>query len=276
MSIENIVASVAQNRQSLEQPTKNSLKSATEDFEGMFISYLLKVMRSTVDSETGDGELSMGKDIYTDMFDNEIALSIARTRGLGIGEMMYRQLLENGGTETHLDQRIELPQRAPTQKSVSGLPASAEEPLQEPSPLSLTMSIPVRGRLTSDYGFRTDPFTGISKFHEGIDIAAPAGTAINAASSGTVVFAGALGGYGNTVVLEHANGGRTLYAHASQILVRPGDAVEAGQTIGRVGSTGHSTGPHLHFETLVSGQNIDPKSLISSELSGNGNRQRQR
>jgi len=276
MSIENVVSSVAHNRQNLEQPTKSSLKSATEDFEGMFISYLLKVMRSTVGSESSDGALSMGKDIYTDMFDNEIALSIARTRGLGIGNMMYRQMQENGAEDAHLDQRIELPRSSPAQESVASLPPSTGAPPEQPSPIPLTLSIPVQGRLTSDYGLRTDPLTGNSEFHEGIDIAAPAGTAINAASSGTVVFAGALGGYGNTVVLEHANGGRTLYAHASQLLVRPGEAVEAGQTIGRVGTTGHSTGPHLHFETLVSGQNIDPKSLIGSELSGNVNRPRQR
>jgi murein DD-endopeptidase MepM/ murein hydrolase activator NlpD len=242
----------------------------------MFISYLLKVMRSTVDSESSDGALSMGKDIYTDMFDNEIALSIARTRGLGIGDMMYRQMQENGAEEAHLDQRIELPRTSPAQESIASLPPSTDAPPQKPSPIPLALSIPVQGRLTSDYGLRTDPLTGNSEFHEGIDIAAPAGTAINAASSGTVVFAGALGGYGNTVVLEHANGGRTLYAHASQLLVRPGEAVEAGQTIGRVGTTGHSTGPHLHFETLVSGQNVDPKSLIGSELSGNVNRPRQR
>jgi murein DD-endopeptidase MepM/ murein hydrolase activator NlpD len=271
MNIENIVSSVPQNRQTLEQPTKSSLKSATEDFEGMFISYLLKVMRSTVDSESSDGELSMGKDIYTDMFDNEIALNIARTRGLGIGDMMYRQLLENGATETHLDQRIESPQRAPVEESASALPPATDAPLQRSSPPPPALSIPVQGRVTSGYGLRTNPITGNSEFHEGVDIAAPAGTAINAASSGTVIFSGTLGGFGNTVVLEHADGGRTLYAHASQLLVRPGEAVQAGQTIGRVGTTGRSTGPHLHFETLVSGQSVDPRSLVGPELSGNVN-----
>jgi murein DD-endopeptidase MepM/ murein hydrolase activator NlpD len=247
MTFDNAASGISALRQSLQPQTKDTLKSATEEFEGMFISYLLKVMRSTVDSES-DGELSMGKDLYADMFDNEIALTIARTRGLGIGEMMFRQLQEKGETaaESPVDQRIS------------------------------AMSMPVDGRLTSDYGFRTDPLTGSSKFHDGIDLAAPAGTPFRAAASGTVVFSGELSGYGNTVVLEHENGGRTLYAHASRILVRAGDRVKAGQEIGQVGSTGRSTGPHLHFETLVSGQNIDPKSLIAMEVSGKVNRLKQR
>lgn len=273
MNIESTVSSVTPNRQHLDAPSKQSLKSATEDFEGMFISYLLKVMRSTVDSESSGGELSLGKDIYTEMFDSEIALSIARTRGLGIGEMMYQQLRENGEKVTHLDQRVAQSANSVTTESASSLPvaltdATAEE---QPEAAPLTMSIPVQGRLTSDYGPRKDPLTGSAGFHEGIDIAVPAGTAFRAASSGTVLFSGALGGYGNTVVLEHENGGRTLYAHASQLLVRPGETVAAGQAIGLVGTTGHSTGPHLHFETLVSGQNIDPKSLIGLELSGKVN-----
>lgn len=95
MTIQPSIGNATALQQGTELRANDPLKSAAEEFEGMFLSYLLKVMRSTVDSED-KGELSMGKDIYSDLFDNEIALNIARTRSLGIGEMIYRQLQEKG------------------------------------------------------------------------------------------------------------------------------------------------------------------------------------
>ena len=232
----------------LEPQARDPLKAATEEFEGMFLSYLLKVMRSTVDSED-DGELSMGKEIYTEMFDSEIALSIARTRSLGIGEMMYRQLQESGRTSA-VD-------------PIPPQPAVEEAPDDDRSPSA--MSVPVDGRLSSGFGLRMDPITGSPQFHKGIDLAAPEGTPFRAASGGTVVFAGMLNGYGNTVIIEHGNGSRTLYGHASQILVHAGDVVNPNQEVGLIGKTGRSTGPHLHFEASVGGQQLDPRTLIAAK-----------
>jgi murein DD-endopeptidase MepM/ murein hydrolase activator NlpD len=220
--------------------TKTPLKAATEEFEGMFITYLLKVMRSTVESEK-EGELSMGKDLYMDLFDQEIALTIARNRSLGISEMMYRQLQESG-------QETEQPAQ-PTPQSTAALAA------------------PIQGRLSSAFGLRNDPVTGSPQFHTGVDIAAAAGTPFRAASGGTVVFAGMLNGYGNTVIVDHGGGGRTLYGHASQILVKAGDVVKAEQPLGLIGSTGRSTGPHLHFETVLGGQALDPTALFTMQNS---------
>ncbi len=94
--------------------------------------------------------------------------------------------------------------------------------------------------------------------HEGIDIAASTGAPIWAAAAGTVIHAGWLGGYGNLVVLDHGNGLATAYAHCSAILVGVGQTVAQGETIALVGSTGHSTGPHLHFEVRVNGVAVDP------------------
>jgi murein DD-endopeptidase MepM/ murein hydrolase activator NlpD len=94
--------------------------------------------------------------------------------------------------------------------------------------------------------------------HEGIDIAASSGTPIRAAAAGTVIHAGWLGGYGNLVVVDHGNGLATAYAHASAILVGVGQQVAQGDTVSLVGSTGHSTGPHLHFEVRVNGVAVDP------------------
>jgi murein DD-endopeptidase MepM/ murein hydrolase activator NlpD len=111
---------------------------------------------------------------------------------------------------------------------------------------------PVNGTVTSGFGMRW------GRMHEGIDIAAPTGTPIWAAAAGTVVYAGWLGGYGNLVVVDHGGGFATAYAHTSAILVAVGRSVAQGETIALVGSTGHSTGPHVHFEVRVNGVAVDP------------------
>ncbi len=111
---------------------------------------------------------------------------------------------------------------------------------------------PVNGAVVSGYGLRW------GRLHEGIDIAASTGTSIWAAAAGTVIYAGWLGGYGNLVVVDHGNGLSTAYAHASAILVAVGQTVSQGETLSLVGSTGNSSGPHLHFEVRVNGVAVDP------------------
>ncbi|MBX6350319.1 MAG: LysM peptidoglycan-binding domain-containing M23 family metallopeptidase [Clostridia bacterium] len=123
---------------------------------------------------------------------------------------------------------------------------------------------PLRGRVTSGFGLRW------GRSHEGLDIAAPRGAPIAAAAPGVVVFAGWRAGYGRTVVLQHSFGLTTLYAHASAILVRVGDAVAAGEPIARVGATGDATGPHLHFEVRVLGVPVDPAPLLTGGRPSSG------
>jgi murein DD-endopeptidase MepM/ murein hydrolase activator NlpD len=135
-----------------------------------------------------------------------------------------------------------------------GAPAAAAESDGEP-----TLVAPAGGRVTSKFGWRRDPFTGAATFHKGVDVAMAYGTEVKAAAAGRVVFAGERGGYGNMVIVEHAGGQQTRYAHLSAGAVQTGDTVDAGQVIGRVGSTGRSTGAHLHFEVLDHGQAVDPK-----------------
>jgi hypothetical protein len=123
---------------------------------------------------------------------------------------------------------------------------------------------PIReGRTSSGFGTRRDPFTGRPARHEGLDFPAPVGTPILASAGGRVVTAGASGAYGNAVVIDHGNGIATLYGHASRIFVRPGDLVMPQQTIAAVGSTGRSTGAHLHFEVMQHGIRVEPRDYLA-------------
>jgi len=117
--------------------------------------------------------------------------------------------------------------------------------------------------LVSSFGNREDPLTGRRAFHSGLDFAAEKGTPIHAAAGGMVVFAGFRSDYGWVVEIEHGNGLRTRYAHASRLLVKQGVVVMPGDPIAAVGSTGRSTGPHLHFEVLRNGQATDPRRYLA-------------
>ena len=117
-------------------------------------------------------------------------------------------------------------------------------------------------RITSEFGMRSHPVFGGNRMHSGLDIAAPHGQPIFAAAAGKVLVSGVQGGYGNTVVLDHGGGISTLYGHASSLLVQPGQVVARGQTIARIGSTGVSTGPHVHFEVRVNGTPVNPRDWL--------------
>ena len=119
-------------------------------------------------------------------------------------------------------------------------------------------------RQSSGYGNRKDPFTGGRAFHSGLDFAAPTGTAVLSAASGVVSFVGERSGYGKVVEVEHGNGLVTRYAHLSAYLSREGQQVQIGTPIAKVGSTGRSTGPHLHFEVRRADEPLDPKSFLDT------------
>lgn len=118
--------------------------------------------------------------------------------------------------------------------------------------------------ITSGFGFRRDPFNGRGAMHAGIDFKGPMGSPIFAAADGRVTFAGRKSGYGNAIEITHANGMLTRYAHLSRIDVRVGQAVAAGTTIGGLGSTGRSTGPHLHFEVRINDRAINPRPFLEA------------
>ncbi len=128
------------------------------------------------------------------------------------------------------------------------------------------MAWPVPGysRISSYYGYRIHPIFKVKKLHTGIDIPAPTGTPITSASDGIVIYTGWLGGYGNAVMVDHGGGIVTLYGHNSSITVSEGDNVKRGATIAKAGSTGNSTGPHLHFEVRKNGAYVDPLPWLKS------------
>jgi murein DD-endopeptidase MepM/ murein hydrolase activator NlpD len=118
------------------------------------------------------------------------------------------------------------------------------------------------GLITSSFGYRSDPFTGSGAFHPGIDFKGPTGAPIHAAAEGTVSFVGQIRGYGNVVDVSHGNGLTTRYAHMSKTMARVGQKVAAGAVIGAIGSTGRSTGPHLHFEVRINNSVVNPRPFL--------------
>lgn len=126
------------------------------------------------------------------------------------------------------------------------------------------LDLPARGPVTSRFGWRRNPFGGRGRdFHPAIDIGTPYGTAVRAPQEGVVHYAGWNGGYGLYVQISHADGVVTAYGHLSRIVVQAGGRVRKGQLIGRTGSSGHSTGPHLDFAVQVDGEAVDPLAFLA-------------
>jgi murein DD-endopeptidase MepM/ murein hydrolase activator NlpD len=129
--------------------------------------------------------------------------------------------------------------------------------------LKSTPSIwPVKGWLTSSFGYRSSPFTGRRELHQGLDIATRSGTPIIAPADGLVVFAGREGGFGNMIIIDHGYGITTRFGHCSSLEAKLGQKVQRGDVIARIGSTGRSTGPHVHYEVAVNGVSVNPSRYI--------------
>jgi len=238
----------------------DELKKAAQDFESLFISYLLKVMRDTIDESGLVEDGGFGKTIYTELFDEELSRSVAQRGALGIADMLYKRL----GPETTNDPATAAPKIEASPASSTPAPQKQNEKDAVPPSVDIQdFRLPVKAPVSSDYGPRKDPFTGRTSIHRGIDLAAPAGTQVLAPWGGKVVSVGSESGYGNYIVVEHAEGFQTRYAHLAATSVRAGDSVSAGEVLGTVGSSGRSTGPHLHFEVIRNGTRIDPKGVLA-------------
>jgi murein DD-endopeptidase MepM/ murein hydrolase activator NlpD len=150
----------------------------------------------------------------------------------------------------------------PALKRVARDVATAERLKALLSFVPLRMPLSGEPSLTSSFGYRVDPFLGRLALHPGVDLAEPYGAEIHAAAAGRVVHAGPEGGYGIMVEINHGNGLATRYAHMSEALVEEGQEVDKGAVLGRLGSTGRSTGPHLHYEVRVDGEPVDPERFL--------------
>ncbi len=240
---------------------KEELKKVAHEFEALFVSYLLKVMRETIEKSDSE-EGGYGKSIYTELFDEEMSRAIARQGSFGIADMLVKRLSIDSaaGRNAGVEPRPEKPSAPPQVPSPQG-PTTPEAKPETDLEIS-DVHLPVRAPVSSNFGVRKDPFTKELRFHKGLDLAAPEGTEVRAALGGEVVFAGYKAGYGNLVIVQHPGGLETTYAHLGSISVKKGDSIAAEQVLGLVGNTGHSTAPHLHFEVQRLGEPMDPRAAL--------------
>jgi murein DD-endopeptidase MepM/ murein hydrolase activator NlpD len=198
-------------------------KSIASKVQTMFMEIMIKSMEDTVGAEDGLFGSSSSSEIYRGMFREQLAGAIGGQLGGTLKHQLERGLVKE--------------------------PEDAVKPPLDPL-MPKGRDLPVAGRVTSEVGWRKDPINGQMSLHKGTDIAAPAGTPIQAVADGTVIESGAKGTFGNAVVIKTDDGRRMIYAHNQQNFVRVGDRVVRGDAIAAVGATGRATGPHVHFEVL--------------------------
>jgi murein DD-endopeptidase MepM/ murein hydrolase activator NlpD len=169
------------------------------------------------------------------------------------------------GSASSLDERLaEIEKQAILQKNVFEK-LSREYSLKLSYLEYVPRAFPVLGRISRGFGLKNDPFTGDVRHHRGVDIAAPYGTAVKAPAAGWVIFAGWEAGFGRLVILRHKKGYETYYGHLSSIAVKSGQKVTAGALLGRVGSSGYSTGPHLHYEVRQYSRALNPSRFLFAD-----------
>ena len=221
-------------------------REAADQFETYLARIMVREMRKTVPEGLFAGP---AMEMFSDLFDEELAARISSGPGLGLSDALVAAMpggelsppRSRGVARFHGAERVGMP-------SFGRLPMGGRR----------QGVLPLVGRLSSGFGLRVDPLGEGRRHHKGLDIAAPKGSPIGAVEGGVVRSAGWRGGYGNAVVVEHADGTEALYGHCDSVKVHEGQRVKAGQTIGTVGSTGRSTGPHLHFELRENGEQVDP------------------
>jgi len=226
-----------------EEKLNGKNQDAAQAFESYMVELMIQQMRKTIPEGIFQ---STGVEMFSGMFDQAVAKEISAGGGFGLAESMAQKM--DGGSPAPLSMAIE-PGRAVGSATTMGPFSQASNPVDG-------------GVVSSGYGRRHDPFTGKNSFHKAIDIGAPMGAPIQNLAAGTVTMARANGGYGNVVMVDHGDGWRSLYAHCDSMNVEPGQRVEAGEQLGSVGSTGRSTGPHLHLEIRHQGQRVNPAEVL--------------
>ncbi|HEX5215041.1 MAG TPA: peptidoglycan DD-metalloendopeptidase family protein [Vicinamibacterales bacterium] len=234
---------------------REAVRRLAQEFESLLMTQMIREMRrSMLDDEEMEG---LGASTFNDTSDVEFARALSAAGGVGLAnamlEVFERQIAQPPAASTRQEYH---PAAVAAHSIPKGSPAGHDERIDARPSI-------VPPAVNSTFGWRTDPLTGRPRFHNGIDVAAAYGANVEAAGTGRVAFAGVQGGYGETIVIDHGGGRQTRYAHLSERLVQAGDSVRAGQIVGRAGSSGRSTGPHLHFELLVNGTPVDPRSALT-------------
>lgn len=235
-------------------------QKAAQEFASLLFLEVLKAMRAA-SPQSGFSETDgLSRDVYTSMMDTEVARLMAKQDSSGLTKTIQKAL------DKLADKAAGQNLPAPTTPARPIEAVAPAPPVPSAAAPASSQASPVGGVVSSSFGPRRDPFNGVTRLHDGVDIAAPAGTPVTAAAGGKVIFSGAAAGYGNMVEIAHDNGIVTRYAHTASNLVALGDEVRLGQSIALVGNTGRSTGAHLHFEVRKDGKPIDP-SILLGELS---------
>ena len=247
---------------------RERLTALASEFESMLLLQMLKEMRKAGSwDDDGDAD-TLGADTLFETLDVELAKYLADAQTLGLRKELLQAFDRKFGTGAPSD----LPAKAGRDEigaSTAGPSAPiapANVPVADQADDGMDELVRPSGKVTSAFGWRADPFNGTSRFHGGIDVRAAYGQDVASAGAGRVVTSGDERGYGTTVVVEHVDGVRTRYAHLSAALVKAGDAVAAGQVLGRAGQSGRATGVHLHFEVIANGVRVDPATVTLPAL----------
>lgn len=251
-----------------ESPTEKALRKENSQLRSRY-----NVLSRRLDNSLGVMEDIKNRDdnFYRVMLQLDPMSLGQRYAGLD-NEKRYKDIQNMADAELvkQLTQRLDLFERQLYAQSISfdQLRKSAGEQKDKLAHIPSVMPIDVKDyTMSSGYGYRSDPIYGTTKFHAGLDFAAPLGTPVFATADGVVSEAGWKGGYGNCIDLEHGYNYTTRYGHLSEILVSPGKAVKRGELIGKVGSTGKSTGPHLHYEVRFKDEPQNPVNYYFMDLS---------
>ena len=239
------------------------MKSLAAQFESVLLGQMMKQMRESLFSENDeDGKASgFASGPLADQVYSELSLALSRAGGVGLGEALGGALARQAGAGPLSGVSGGLADVSRMAASL-GVPLPQGQGLDQDSPVADAVAasglLGPSGRVSSTFGWRRDPIGGDVKFHSGTDIAMPVGQDVLAAQAGQVESVGDVPGYGLTVVVRHQGGLATRYAHLSEADVKVGQTVTQGQVIAKSGSSGKSTGPHLHFEVIKDGQAVDP------------------
>lgn len=248
--------------------TKKDLKKAAKQFESFMMSFMFKTMYKSMPKSKFIGN-GFARDMFMDLYIDEVTKESDASDN-GLASMIYKQYEKRYSNLKDSDSNIDEIQSTvndPTVKMKSHLLSKAYSDKQLADHDTIFNHInelvgKLEDKITSQFGNRMHPILKKEKFHHGLDFALPTGTNLHAPFQGKVVFAGEKGGYGNMIEIDHGNGISTAYAHLSEMNVKQGDVIGKNVLIGKTGSTGRSTGPHLHFEVKKGGQPIDPQHLI--------------